>query len=384
MRRDGLTSGPLPTPLPRAAAAVPANRAAASSLPGNAGKGRGEETDAILAVADLWVEYRTRAGAMRAVRGVTFAVRAGESIALIGESGSGKSTMGLALLGLLPRAARVARGSAQFRTKAGGTLDLFALTNEQLRRFRWAECAMVFQSALNALNPVLRVGDHFRDTARAHGQRDDGATRARAAELLRMVQLDPERVLPAFPHELSGGMRQRVSIALSLLLEPQLIILDEPTTALDILTQRMIIDVIRALRQRLQFTMLFISHDLSLAAELADRVATMYAGQIVEIGPVRDVFYAPKHPYTVGLLKAVPPIAGDEFTPLISIPGSPPNLLAIPSGCSFHPRCPYATEICAAAVPPLEQVGPDHYAACFHHDKVDVERSFAAFAEGDQ
>ncbi len=136
----------------------------------------------------------------------------------------------------------------------------------------------------------------------------------------------------------------------------------------------MIIDVIRGLRQRLQFTMLFISHDLSLAAELADRVATMYAGQIVEIGPVREVFYAPKHPYTVGLLNAVPPIAGDEFTPLTAIPGSPPNLLAMPSGCAFHPRCPLATEICAQQVPPLEQVGPDHFAACFHHDKVDREQ----------
>jgi peptide/nickel transport system ATP-binding protein len=345
------------------------------SPPPRAGKGPGEGA-AVLSVEDLWVEYRTRAGAAQAVRGVTFDVRAGESIALIGESGSGKSTMGLALLGLLVRSARVARGSARFRTKAGATLDLFALGKEQLRRFRWHECAMVFQSALNALNPVLRVQDHFKDTARAHGQRDDGATRERAAELLRMVQLDPERVLSAFPHELSGGMRQRVSIALGLLLEPQLLILDEPTTALDILTQRMIIDVIRALRQQLQFTMLFISHDLSLAAELADRVATMYAGQIVEIGPVREVFYAPKHPYTVGLLNAVPPIAGDAFTPLTAIPGSPPNLLAMPTGCAFHPRCPLATEVCRAQMPPLERVGPDHFAACFHHDEVDRDQLF--------
>src|SRR6476620_5788290 len=296
-----------------------------------------DEATPVLSVEDFWVEYRTPGGTMQAVRGVTFDVRPGESIALIGESGSGKSTLGLALLGLLVRSARVARGSAQFRTKEGETLNLLALSKEQMRRFRWQECAMVFQSALNALNPVLRVVHHFIDTARAHGRKNDSETRERAAELLRMVQLDPDRVLTAFPHELSGGMRQRVSIALGLLLEPQLLILDEPTTALDILTQRMIIDVIRALRQRLQFTMLFISHDLSLAAELADRVATMYAGQIVEIGPVREVFYEPKHPYTVGLLKAVPPIAGDEFTPLVSIPGSTPDLLALPSGCAFHP-----------------------------------------------
>jgi peptide/nickel transport system ATP-binding protein len=345
-----------------------------AAITGEAGRGNGAIP--VLSVEDLWVEYRTRAGAAQAVRGVTFDVRPGESVALIGESGSGKSTMGLALLGLLVRSARVARGSARFQTKAGGTLDLFALGKEQMRRFRWQECAMVFQSALNALNPVLRVQDHFRDTARAHGQREDGKTRDRAGELLRMVQLDPERVLPSFPHELSGGMRQRVSIALSLLLEPQLIILDEPTTALDILTQRMIIDVIRSLRQRLQFTMLFISHDLSLAAELADRVATMYAGQIVEIGPVREVFYATKHPYTVGLLNAVPPIAGDEFTQLAAIPGSPPNLLAIPTGCAFHPRCPLATDICTTQMPPLEKVGPDHFAACFHHDQVNRVQLF--------
>lgn len=229
---------------------------------------------------------------------------------------------------------------------------------------------MVFQAAQNSLNPVLKVGDHFVETARAHGERNDRKTRLRALELLRMVQLDGERVYASFPHQLSGGMRQRVSIALSLLLEPQLIILDEPTTALDILTQRAIIDVIRSLRQRLSFTMMFISHDLSLAAELADRVATMYAGELVEVGNVRDVFYNPKHPYTVGLLNAVPPIAGDEFTPLTAIPGSTPNLLAIPSGCPFHPRCPYATDLCARQVPPLFAVGDGHYSACFHRDRV--------------
>ena len=190
---------------------------------------------------------------------------------------------------------------------------------------------MVFQAALNSLNPVLKVGDHFQETARAHGERDKAKNRARAIELLRMVQLDPERVYGSYPHELCGGMRQRVSIALSLLLEPQLIILDEPTTALDILTQRAIIDVIRGLRERLGFTMLFISHDLSLAAELADRVATMYAGELVEIGQCATSSTRPKHPYTVGLLNAVPPIAGEEFTPLTAIPGSTPNLLRYPA-----------------------------------------------------
>jgi peptide/nickel transport system ATP-binding protein len=337
---------------------------------GLATSGSGLPDDVVLSIEDLWVEYQTAAGTMQAVRGATLEVRAGEAVALIGESGSGKTTLGLALLRLLTRTARVSRGRALFRTGDGRTLDLFALNERDLRRYRWQECAMVFQAALNSLNPVLKVGDHFIETARAHGKKDDRETRQRALELLRMVQLDGERVYGSYPHELSGGMRQRVSIALSLLLEPQLIILDEPTTALDILTQRAIIDVIRGLRQRLNFTMLFISHDLSLAAELADRVATMYAGELVEVGNVRDVFYHAKHPYTVGLLNAVPPIAGEEFTPLTAIPGSTPNLLAMPSGCSFHPRCPYASELCARQAPPLFEVGNGHQAACFHRDQV--------------
>jgi len=326
--------------------------------------------DVVLSIEDLWVEYQTPAGQMQAVRGATLEIRAGEAVALIGESGSGKTTLGLALLRLLTRTAQVTKGRARFRTGDGVILDLLSLDNRDLRNFRWQECAMVFQAALNSLNPVMKVGDHFIETARAHGDKDDRKTRTRSLELLRMVQLDAERVYASYPHELSGGMRQRVSIALSLLLEPQLVILDEPTTALDILTQRAIIDVIRSLRQRLNFTMMFISHDLSLAAELADRVATMYAGELVEVGNVRDVFYNPKHPYTVGLLNAVPPIAGEEFTPLTAIPGSTPNLLAMPSGCPFHPRCPYATELCARQVPPLFAVGDGHYTACFHRDRV--------------
>jgi peptide/nickel transport system ATP-binding protein len=301
---------------------------------------------------------------------VNLDVRQGEAVALIGESGSGKSTMGFALLRMLVRSARIAKGKAMYRDSKGQTYDLFSMDNKAFRKIRWEECAMTFQAAQNSLNPVMRVKDTFWETAKAHGRRNRKEVEERTLELLRMVQLDPKRVFDAYPHELSGGMRQRVSIALSLLLEPQLIILDEPTTALDILTQRAIIDVIRNLRDQLDFTMIFISHDLSLAAELADRVATMYAGEIVEYGPVRDTFYSPKHPYTVGLLNAVPPIVGEEFTPLTAIPGSTPNLLKVPSGCPFHPRCPYHTEICLREDPPLIDVGGTHLAACHHHDKV--------------
>ncbi len=330
------------------------------------------ESDAptILSVEDLWVEYRTPLGWMPAVRGVTLDVRQGEAVALIGESGSGKSTLGFALLRMLVRTARVSRGTATYRDRNGNVLDLFTMSDKDFRRIRWRECAMVFQAAQNSLNPVMRVSDTFLETARAHGMRNKREVRDRTMHLLKSVQLDGDRVYTAYPHELSGGMRQRVSIALALLLEPQLLILDEPTTALDILTQRAIIDVVKDLRDKLDFTMIFISHDLSLAAELADRVATMYAGELVEYGPVRDVFYDPKHPYSVGLLNAVPPIVGEEFTPLAAIPGATPNLLRIPSGCPFHPRCPYATDICADVVPPLTDLGGTHFVACHHSDQV--------------
>ncbi|HET8625970.1 MAG TPA: ABC transporter ATP-binding protein [Thermomicrobiales bacterium] len=342
--------------------------------------GRGQSGDSsldspvVLAVRDLVVAYRTARGPVDAVRGVSFELRAGEALALIGESGCGKSTLGLSLLRLLSKTGFVRDGEVEYRRRDGTVVDVLDLRPGDLRRFRWQECAMVFQSALNALNPVLRVWDQMYDTVRAHrpGARR-GEVRARATELLRLVQLDPERVLPSYPHELSGGMRQRVIIALSLLLDPQVLILDEPTTALDILTQRTIIDVLRDLRARLGFAMIFISHDLSIAAELADRVATMYAGRIVELGDVRDLFYAPKHPYTVGLIEAVPPIAGD-LVELHSIPGSPPNIMALPAGCKFHPRCPYMTAACQEADPPLIPVGRGHLAACIHTDRVVLER----------
>jgi peptide/nickel transport system ATP-binding protein len=244
---------------------------------------------------------------------------------------------------------------------------VLSLNGGDLRQFRWRECAMVFQSALNALNPVLRVSEHFADTARAHGYMPGQrvALRERSLKLLSMVRLDPDRVWRSFPHELSGGMRQRVLIALALLLEPQLLILDEPTTALDILTQRNIMDVLKELRSKLGFSMLFISHDLALAAELADRVATVYAGKIIEIGDVRTIFRNPNHPYTIGLIKAVPTLTSDQST-LVSVPGSPPDLIQLPTGCKFHPRCPLASERCIQEEPELVEVKAGHQVACWH------------------
>ena len=329
----------------------------------------------LLSVRDVHIEYQTSAGPLRAVSGASFDLSPGESLALIGESGSGKTTLGLGLLRLLPKSSST-RGEVLYTRRDGHVVDVLRLSAEEMRRFRWQECAMVFQAAQNALNPVARVWDHMLDTARAHQSISRDQVRARSEELLRLVQLEPARVLNAYPHELSGGMRQRVLIAISLLLDPQVLILDEPTTALDILTQRAIIDVLRSLRSQLQFAMIFISHDLSLAAELADRVATMYAGKIVELGSVRDIFYTPKHPYSLGLINAVPPVVGDLLE-ISSIPGAPPSLLDLPSGCSFHPRCGFARERCAVDVPPLYEIGAQHVSACHFHQDVRLERKVA-------
>jgi peptide/nickel transport system ATP-binding protein len=326
----------------------------------------------ILSVHDLWVEYTTPRGALQAVRGATFDLAKGESLALIGESGSGKTTLGLALVRLLPRAGRISRGQISFRRR-DESIDIQRLDQDGLRRYRWEECAMVFQGAQNSLNPVLTIRAQFFDTVRAHRRQNGRETQERAEQLLRMVQLEPDRVLPSYPHELSGGMRQRVLIALSLLLEPEILILDEPTTALDILTQRAIIEVLRRLKEQLGFATIFVSHDLCLAAELADRVATMYAGRIVELGPVDDIFYRPAHPYTSALLDAVPTVVGDEQT-LTSIPGSPPDLRNLPTGCPFHPRCAFALDRCQTEDVPIEWVSDRQQVACLRWREVRRER----------
>ena len=329
----------------------------------------------ILSVRNLSITYQARRGQVQAVRNISFDVGRGETLALIGESGSGKTTIGLGLMHLLPTTARVIDGRVMYhRYEKGSGLtnretEVLSLNGNSLRQFRWHECAMVFQSALNALNPVLRISEHFVDTAKAHGylsgSRETKALREQSLHLLSLVKLDPERVWHSFPHELSGGMRQRVLIALALLLEPQLLILDEPTTALDILTQRNIMDVLKELRGQFGFSMLFISHDLALAAELADRVATVYAGEIIEIGDVRTIFRNPGHPYTIGLIKAVPTLTSDQSS-LVSVPGSPPDLIELPTGCKFHPRCPLADERSRSEEPPLTEIAPGHHVACWH------------------
>jgi peptide/nickel transport system ATP-binding protein len=326
--------------------------------------------DVVLSVQDLSVTYLTGRGQLQAVNHVSFDLHRGETLALIGESGCGKSTMNLALMRLLPSNSKIPHGNILYTKADGSIIDILTMSEKRLREFRWAECAMVFQGALNSLNPVIHVRDMIYDTARAHHTGwNKRQIRERALELFRLVRLDPDRVFNAYPHELSGGMRQRVLIALGLLLNPRVVILDEPTTAVDILTQRTIIDVLQDIRKRLGFSTIFISHDLSVAAEMADTVATMYAGEIVEIGPVNEIFYRPRHAYTYGLLEAVPRLsAGAEE--LMSIPGSPPDLIEPPAGCKFHVRCPFVTDQCRTQIPPLVPVADNHLAACWEADRV--------------
>lgn len=331
-------------------------------------KAGGREADIVLSVRNLSVSYLAKRGRVRAVNNVSFDLRKGETLALIGESGCGKSTLNLALIRQLPITGSIDGGQILYTRPDGQTIDVVSMRKEALRQFLWADCAMVFQGALNSLNPVLRVRDLVYDTAKAH-RLNKAEARRRAFELFQKVRLDPARVFNAYPHELSGGMRQRVLLALALLLRPQIVIMDEPTTAVDILTQRSILDVIEQLKAEFGFSVIFISHDLAVAAEIADTVATMYAGEIVEIGPVDEVFYRSRHAYSLALLNAAPRLSTGQEE-LLSIPGSPPDLIEPPSGCKFHPRCAFAVETCKTTPPPLIMPEPGHRVACHETDRV--------------
>jgi len=340
-----------------------------------------------LSVRNLGIEYKARRGFVKAARDVSFEIMPGEALALIGESGSGKTTIGTGLIRLLPSNARITSGEIIYRRHSGQgsaatvrEIDVRKLTPDGLRRFRWKECAMVFQGSMNAFNPVLRVADQFADTAKAHDGPQGRELDERGKHLLSLVRLDPNRVWKAYPHELSGGMRQRVLIALSLLLEPQLLILDEPTTALDVLTQRSVIDVLRELRAALKFSMIFISHDLALASELVDRMATYYAGTIVEIGDTRGMFNQSRHPYTGGLLRSLPTLESERDS-LASIPGSPPDLIDLPEGCKFHARCNHARAKCSQAEPVAEEIGNRHEVKCHYWREIASARAESAAAQ---
>jgi len=317
--------------------------------------GRPGPGEPLLEVTGLCVDYGIGPDAVRAVTDADLVLHRGEVLGLAGESGSGKSTLAYAVTRLLRAPGVITGGSARLHLGEDGDIDLLAADEAQLRRVRWAQVAVVLQSAMHALNPVFTIGDQLGDVLRAHQpDMSRAARRDRAAQLLDMVGITADR-LRAYPHELSGGMRQRVMIAMALALEPQIVIMDEPTTALDVVTQREILEELAALRDRLGFAVLFITHDLSLLIEIADSIAIMYGGRIIEQAPATALFRAPRHPYTAGLLGSFPSLHGPRVH-MTGIAGSPPDLRSMPAGCPFHPRCDYAMDRCRTELPPLRPV----------------------------
>jgi len=301
-------------------------------------------TRPLLQVKDLCVDYLTDRGPVRAVDRVSLEVNKGEFLGIVGESGCGKSTLLFAIARLLSAPAEISSGEVWFTGH-----DMVSMDEDELRHLRWRDYSVVMQSAMNALNPVMTITKQLADAVGAHQRMPPSQLRARSKELMRLVGIDPEH-LHSYPHQLSGGMRQRAMIAMALALTPDLVIMDEPRSALDVVAQRSLMLKIKQLQREFGFATIFVTHDMSLVSHFSDRLAVMYAGQVVEIGPTRDVFAAPKHPYTVGLMRSFPSISGPR-QPLAGIAGSPPDLGHPPSGCRFHPRCPQVFERCSKEEP---------------------------------
>jgi len=314
----------------------------------------------LLDIRGLKVYYFARRGTVRAVDNVSLKLTKGESLGLVGESGCGKSTLGLAILRLVPEPGRIVAGSVIF-----DGLDLTKLPEEDMRRIRGSRIAMVFQDPMTSLNPLMKIGEQLTETLMVHGEADKEVAKEKAISILSDVGIGPER-FNDYPHQLSGGMRQRVMIAMALILKPDLVIADEPTTALDVVTQAQIIDLMKDLKEKYKMSLIFISHDISLVSEVADRMAVMYAGQVVELGDVLSIFDEPLHPYTKALLEAIPNIELADQK-LVYIPGSPPDLVSPPPGCRFHPRCPFATDKCKVEEPEMIEVRPGRWVKCFRY-----------------
>ncbi|HUE53209.1 MAG TPA: ABC transporter ATP-binding protein [Terriglobales bacterium] len=301
---------------------------------------------------------------LTAVRDLSFTISSGEVLGLVGESGSGKSVTSLAVMRLLPPQAR-ATGEILLSNNGNSEHDLLKLADEEMRPFRGSRVAMIFQEPMTALNPVMKVGDQVAEAVLAHSKISRQEAWSRAVAAMNDVAIpDAERRARDYPYQLSGGMRQRVMIAMAIVNRPQLLIADEPTTALDVTIQAQILDLLAELRSKFGLTMLFISHDLAVISQVADRVAVMYAGSLAELGSKQEIFHAPAHPYTRGLLNAVPTLTTDRTRPLETIEGTVPPLHAVPTGCPFEPRCSFRIPECAQALPPLVEVMPGHWARC--------------------
>ena len=322
------------------------------------------DNDQLLRVRDLKVSFKTYAGEVQAVRGVSFDLRQGETLAIVGESGSGKTVTAKSLMRLLPEANTMIKGGeAIFEGQ-----DLLKLSEKQMQKVRGSRIAMVFQDPMTSLDPTMKVGKQIEESLKKHLGLSGQRARERAVELLTLVGIpNPEGRVRQYPHQFSGGMRQRVVIAIALACDPQILIADEPTTALDVTIQAQILDLLRELQERIGTSIILITHDLGVVANIADRVAVMYAGKVVETGTLREVFYDPQMPYTWGLLASIPLPTADRSQELIPIPGSPPDMLDPPKGCPFTARCPYSMRICAEEMPEYTTFSAEHKAACWLH-----------------
>ena len=320
--------------------------------------------ESILEVRDLRVSFSTYAGEVRAVRGVSFDLRRGETLAIVGESGSGKTVTAKSLLRLLPEAnTTIKGGEAIFEGQ-----DLLKLSEQQMQEIRGSKIAMVFQDPMTSLDPTMKIERQITESLKIHLGLSGQRARERAVELLTLVGIsNPEDRIKQYPHQFSGGMRQRVVIAIALACDPQILIADEPTTALDVTIQAQILELLRELQERLGMSVILITHDLGVVAHTAHRVAVMYAGKVVETGTLRETFYNPQMPYTWGLLASIPLPTADRGQELIPIPGSPPDMLDPPKGCPFTARCPYSMRICADEMPEYTTFSPEHKAACWLH-----------------
>lgn len=320
--------------------------------------------DPVLTIDDLRVYFDTSRGVVKAVDGVSFTLRKGERFGLVGESGSGKSTTILGVMRMVQEPGRIAGGSITLHAD-DAEVDLISLSPEAMRRRRLSDISLIPQGSMNSLNPVRRIADHFRDSIQAHDRSMRlAAIDARMEELLRMVGLKPS-VGRLYPHELSGGMKQRVCIALSICLSPRVIIADEPTSALDVVVQRRVMQTLATVQERVGASVILVGHDMGLLAQFVDRLGVMYAGKLVEVGPIREIFANPLHPYTRLLIESLPTL--EQRGVFHGVPGLPPSLLNPPEGCLFAPRCPSRMDICTQQVPPLIEVEPDHWAACHLH-----------------
>jgi oligopeptide transport system ATP-binding protein len=326
----------------------------------------------ILQVKNLEISFNTYGGEVQAVRSVSFDLRRGETLAIVGESGSGKSVTAKSIMRLLPEANSIIKGGeAVFEGQ-----NLLSLSEKQMQGIRGSKIAMVFQDPMTSLDPTMRVGRQITESLKKHLGMSGSRANERAVELLEMVGIpNAEDRVRQYPHQFSGGMRQRVVIAIALACDPQILIADEPTTALDVTIQAQILELLRDLQERIGTSVILITHDLGVVAQTAHRVAVMYAGKVVETGTVREIFYNPQMPYTWGLLSSIPLLTADRSQDLIPIPGSPPDMLDPPTGCPFTPRCPYAMQICAEEMPDYTTFSPEHRAACWLHHPMapDVE-----------